>query len=617
MLPNGSRQQSFDDLFTGWANAALIDGGYTTRTIPSHDRIPSTVKEKVVELWESGIIRPDRNEAYFCIADRKNGNGSRYKWFSKGEGQIVPNWEYFVQLAGFRDLLVEYGYPKEWMKFEHHESTQSVNVAVDIGIKMPGGDTIFVEVKETDIQLTNLISETRRIGEAGFSLDEPDRGNDPLRKAKYIIGGHPSYFAGYSPAGFDAYQVIYHEGNRFRLVKTELPPAPKESLSMIDRLVSYLEDGFKEPLKTIERLRSSARCSGDACSVNCHDLLSHFSQSKAWSDKTFFHWCSQWYASERYEEPLNAFFTLPMVGMFLAKQGLKPNEIARAFEMEFKGGGRLAHMVPSCLFKGTRPVSIEKRINGHYMCADFVLLPPLPPVAAEIKVAMPDGNAKVAFDLFRKDLRKCEEWLKPDANPHIEKRFGIDRFDSALALLIDLGCKGLGDLWRSGINEDEFRRKGIVVKRIVVGSDHSTILPKKIVSILRDTSKATQEVKPVPISNTTPPAKPVSSIPPPAPDAINRSLTENLEIAVQSGLKCQERTEQTGVEIPLQSWEDAQFFAAGLKNHIREYNRTAAVPVHNASPWVWRTTSSGNPLTENGRAYGVELRFSPKVKGIG
>jgi hypothetical protein len=183
----------FENLFEKWAKAALAERGWPLSAMPGHDRIPAVIKIKIAELWELGLVYPDRNGAYFRVADRKNGNGSRYKWFTYGKNEIVPNWEYFVQLAGFRDLAIEYGYLPEWMKFEYHESSKSVNVAVDIGIKIPGGGAVFVEVKESEIQWKNLIVEVQAIGEKGVDLDEQDRHNDPLRKAKYIIGGHPDY----------------------------------------------------------------------------------------------------------------------------------------------------------------------------------------------------------------------------------------------------------------------------------------------------------------------------------------------------------------------------------------------------------------------------------------
>ncbi len=236
---------------------------------------------------------------------------------------------------------------------------------------------------------------------------------------------------------------------------------------VIQHLLSFLEESFQKPAQTIERFRNSTRCSGAVCSVNCHDLLFHFSQGDPWSDRKVFEWCSQWYSERRYEEPLNAFFTLPLVGMFLSSNGMDEGEIATTFLMEFKGGGRLAHKAPSCLFKGSRPVSIGKKVDGRYMCADFLLLPPMPPVVAEIKVAVPHNKPKVALSAFEKDLCKCQEWLKPDAAPFIQRSFGIERFEYALAVLIDLGCVGLGDLWRSEINENEYRRRGIIVKRIV------------------------------------------------------------------------------------------------------------------------------------------------------
>ncbi len=617
MHPSVPSRPSFERLFEKWAMAALAERGWPSSAMPGHDRIPATVKSKVEELWKLGLIYPERSEAYFCIADRKNGNGSRYKWFSYGKNEIVPNWEYFVQLAGFRDLVMEYGYPAEWMKFEYHESSGSVNVAVDIGIKIPGGGVIFVEVKESEAQWKNLITAVQAVGEEGVDLDEPDRGNDPLRKAKYIIGGHPDYFVGYSSGGFDAYRVIYHEGNKFALVGSTLPRAPEGPVLMMHRLLSFLEDGFHNPAGTIERLRGSIGCSGPACSVNCHDLLSHFSRTASWSDTLFFEWCRQWYASERYEEPLNAFFTLPLIGMYLSSTGLSHDEIVKAFHMEFKGGGRLADRVPTCLMKGSRAVSIGKRLNNRYMCADFLFLPPLPTVVAEVKIVMPGTNPKTALGLFMEDLMKCEEWLKPDASPFVRQSFGIDRFEHALAILIDLGCQGMDNLWRSGVDEAAYRERGIIVKRIVAGSESPQRRPKKIVPALRGASTPSRRRKSLPIVRNRPESAPASSRPAITGASSTTASLPSLETAIKAGVECQLSGSQVGVDVFLPTWQDAQNFVCELKDFIRVFNRRSAVPIKTAAPWVWRTTSTGRPMTKNGEKFGVELRFSFQKAGNG
>ena len=177
-------------------------------------------------------------------------------------------------------------------------------------------------------------------------------------------------------------------------------------------------------------------------------------------------WCQQWYATARYEEPLNALFTLPLVAQFLNGHGLEEDAIARCFKMEFKGGGKLSHNVPNCLWRGSGSVCIGKRFREHQMCCDFCLLPPLPAAVAEVKLAIPK-TANSIFENFRADLEKCEEWLRPDTAPFVRKRFGVDGFDYALAILIDLSGTGqCRHQWEAGIDEDAYRRRGIFARLI-------------------------------------------------------------------------------------------------------------------------------------------------------
>lgn len=43
--------------------------------------------------------------------------------------------------------------------------------------------------------------------------------------------------------------------------------------------------------------------------------------------------------------------------------------------------------------------------------------------------------------------------MKPDAAHCARQSFGIDRFEHALAILVDLACQGLDNLWRSEVHE--------------------------------------------------------------------------------------------------------------------------------------------------------------------
>lgn len=214
----------FDSLFDKWANEAVQVVKFLANKPEQGNRIPDIVKRKVAQLCEMKICIPDSKPACFRIIDSKKGGGGPYNRFSYYNSikRIVPNWEYFVQIAAFRDLIVEHGYSPDWMKFEYKEFGP-VSISVDIGIKLPTGPKIFVEVKETRAQWEMLISGINTIGMKGVDLNGSDRGNDPLRKAKYIVGGRPDFFVGYSPEGLTVYKVKYGSDSRFILQIAVLP----------------------------------------------------------------------------------------------------------------------------------------------------------------------------------------------------------------------------------------------------------------------------------------------------------------------------------------------------------------------------------------------------------
>lgn len=65
---------------------------------------------------------------------------------------------------------------------------------MDIGVYKGNELVLCCEVKETPLQASRLISAIKRY-EAGVDWTEPDRGNDPLRKAKYILKRKPAYLS--------------------------------------------------------------------------------------------------------------------------------------------------------------------------------------------------------------------------------------------------------------------------------------------------------------------------------------------------------------------------------------------------------------------------------------
>ena len=209
--------ETFDSLFDRWANEAVQVAGFKAEKPLQQDRIPTNVKKKIATLWQKKICYPDAKPARFRMLDTKRGGP--YSWFSyyTSNQTIYPNWEYFVQVAAFNDLIVEFSYLPEWMKFEYHETVPPVWLAVDIGIKFPDGRKAFVEVKEKKDQWDNLISAVQSIGFQGVDLSSQDRGNDPLRKAKSLQQGGQTFLSGITLKALILTKWPIHRGCDFLL----------------------------------------------------------------------------------------------------------------------------------------------------------------------------------------------------------------------------------------------------------------------------------------------------------------------------------------------------------------------------------------------------------------
>lgn len=95
------------------------------------------------------------------------------------------NREYLVQIAAYVELITEYGYPSERCKFEYH----LMDVVV---FQKDGSPHIYVEAKKKDDELEKLTNSISKYSD-NVPMDAKDRGNDPLRKCKYIVNDKPKY----------------------------------------------------------------------------------------------------------------------------------------------------------------------------------------------------------------------------------------------------------------------------------------------------------------------------------------------------------------------------------------------------------------------------------------
>jgi hypothetical protein len=245
-----------------------------------------------------------------------------------------------------------------------------------------------------------------------------------------------------------------------------------EAIDFIDNLLDFLQAGFQDPIQIISYLQLRNKCKQPNCLTKCcKPLIPYFSGKKGnklWSVELLdkFDECRrQWYVprENKYEEPLNAFFTLPRIAQFLQEEvKLSSIEISEIFIMEFKGRGKKGNIfVPNCLWKGKEEVSIQKEFNGRKrISCDFYFKnykknnEYVPNIVGEIKFAIP--HQKNVWIKYKEDIEKCREWLKPDTTPYLVERFNIVNFDYALAILVDLtGGETYSNLWNSEMMQME------------------------------------------------------------------------------------------------------------------------------------------------------------------
>jgi hypothetical protein len=151
----------------------------------------------------------------FTVKGLSAGKGP-YRWFSERSwmGGPHPNWEYSVQAAEFVRLH-RVAVAHDWrLNFED----DLMDLALYDGDRL----TICVEVKERAEQVRHLMQAVRRYEQA-VDLVAGDRGNDALRKAKYIIKHKPKYFAAVALGTRLEYRVDYPAGSAFRLAEDLIP----------------------------------------------------------------------------------------------------------------------------------------------------------------------------------------------------------------------------------------------------------------------------------------------------------------------------------------------------------------------------------------------------------
>jgi hypothetical protein len=214
---------SFDLLFKQLVERTCIEWGYSfpgeKYYLDVYARLPEGLRRAIFYGLQKGIILDAGSSKTGSAAFRPSVTSEEkgpYSWFERDitKKRPRPTWEYYVQVAEFIRLyesLKEKGYG---IKFEDE--------LMDIGVYEREILQACCEVKEKSSKAEELIRGIRKF-QRSATLPEEDRGNDPLRKAKYISRLKPLYFYVVAIGRRYEYRVEYPEKMQFKLVEDFIP----------------------------------------------------------------------------------------------------------------------------------------------------------------------------------------------------------------------------------------------------------------------------------------------------------------------------------------------------------------------------------------------------------
>jgi len=238
----------FKKEFNAWVRA--YNRTYDYRTNPDEllskleKRIPDTTLRQIGGAFENGwlINESEQHRGYFVKeSDRPGKRGGLPTITHVGNGIVNPWWELYVQLADYSRIRT--------VAEQHGKTVRLEDQLMDIVVYAGSSMILYVENKTDKIQAIKLLEGMREYGASGFQLDDPDKGNDSLRKAKYIVRetARPKFFA-LSAVDFEQiFQVDYlNQRNRFRI--------NKKSLSLTEPLLEEYEYGQTQPRSVVDPL---------------------------------------------------------------------------------------------------------------------------------------------------------------------------------------------------------------------------------------------------------------------------------------------------------------------------------------------------------------------------
>jgi hypothetical protein len=210
---------TFESNFRAWVVAACKEWGYPP---PSRDwferaerRLPAGLRRTLELGLADGVVQVVAG--YRFRLDGLAAHKGPYAFFSRfsQRRQPGPNWEYFVQVAEYVRIRRAVRDPGYRVSFEDE--------LMDISVR-DGHDRLVwcMEVKERADQLDPLLVGILRYA-SGVDPGIPDRHNDPLRKAKYLLRARPDYFSLMAVGKRIDFQVVRLGSDRFELTPDVIP----------------------------------------------------------------------------------------------------------------------------------------------------------------------------------------------------------------------------------------------------------------------------------------------------------------------------------------------------------------------------------------------------------
>jgi len=210
-------RMTFDEQVRLWVSTACNEWDFPnpseTFFTKLNERLPNGLLATLGFGIEKGIVTVDGCK--FKLNGMNQSKGP-YNWFSRDNinRRLNPNWEYYIQVAEYVRLWRAFGNETYVLTFE--------DALMDIGVYKDNKLLVCCEIKEKSSQAEKLIAGIKTY-QAELDMTAPDRGNDPLRKAKYIVHQRPMFFYLVDIGVRYEFGVFFPEGKAFELKEDVIP----------------------------------------------------------------------------------------------------------------------------------------------------------------------------------------------------------------------------------------------------------------------------------------------------------------------------------------------------------------------------------------------------------